>query len=85
MVSVSIGSKPSHTHPLFFLRAKVYPTTSSSLCPAPGTRPRSESKTFDDDWLKTDVTVHLLTLFGWTVPSGVAIKSYGDTSLLGEA
>lgn len=44
--------------------------------------PRSESKTFDDDWLKADVTVHLLTLFGWTVPSGIAIKSYGDTSLL---
>mgnify|MGYP003740400321 CR=1 FL=1 len=43
---------------------------------------RSESKTFDDDWLKADVTVHLLTLFGWTVPSGIAIKSYGDTSLL---
>ena len=45
----------------------------------------SESKTFDDDWLKSSSTVHLLTLFGWTVPSGVAIKSYGDTSLLGEA
>lgn len=42
----------------------------------------SESKTFDDDWLKADVTVHLLTLFGWAVPSGIAIKSYGDTSLL---
>ena len=42
----------------------------------------SESKTFDDDWLKADVTVHLLTLFGWSVPSGIAIKSYGDTSLL---
>ena len=26
--------------------------------------------------------MHLLTLFGWTVPSGIAIKSYGDTSLL---
>ena len=43
----------------------------------------SESKTFDDDWLKADTTVHLLTLFGWTIPSGVAIRSYGDTSLLG--
>merc|ERR1712216_282867 len=42
----------------------------------------AESKTFDDDWLKADVTVHLLTLFGWSVPSGIAIKSYGDTSLL---
>jgi hypothetical protein len=31
------------------------------------------------------VTVHLLTLFGWTVPSGIAIKSLGDTSLLGGA
>ena len=45
----------------------------------------SESKTFDDDWLKAESTVHLLTLFGWTVPSGVAIKAYGDTSLLGRA
>jgi hypothetical protein len=44
---------------------------------------RSELKTFDDDWLKADTTVHLLTLFGWTIPSGVAIKAYGDTSLLG--
>lgn len=26
--------------------------------------------------------MHLLTLFGWTIPSGIAIKSYGDTSLL---
>lgn len=42
----------------------------------------AESKTFDDDWLKADTTVHLLTLFGWTIPSGVAIKAYGDTSLL---
>jgi len=42
----------------------------------------AESKTFDDDWLKAESTVHLLTLFGWTVPSGVAIKAYGDTSLL---
>jgi photosystem I subunit PsaO len=42
----------------------------------------AESKTFDDDWLKADTTVHLLTLFGWTIPSGIAIKSYGDTSLL---
>ena len=45
----------------------------------------SESKTSDDDWLKAESTVHLLTLFGWTVPSGVAIKAYGDTSLLGRA
>lgn len=42
----------------------------------------AELKTFDDDWLKADTTVHLLTLFGWTIPSGVAIKAYGDTSLL---
>mmetsp|Transcript_133021 Transcript_133021/g.323321 ORF Transcript_133021/g.323321 Transcript_133021/m.323321 type:complete len:144 (+) Transcript_133021:65-496(+) len=42
----------------------------------------SESKTFDDDWLKADTTVHLLTLFGWSIPSGIAIKAYGDTSLL---
>lgn len=56
----------------------------------PQTKPRgrtalavaSEAKTFDDDWLKADTTVHLLTLFGWSVPSGVAIKAYGDTSLL---
>jgi len=44
-----------------------------------------ESKTFDDDWLKADTTVHLLTLFGWSIPSGIAIKAYGDTSLLGMA
>ena len=42
-------------------------------------------KPFDDDWLKADTTVHLLTLFGWSIPSGIAIKAYGDTSLLGMA
>ena len=57
------------------------PLRSSASCRATKTV-RSALKTFDDDWLKADVTVHLLTLFGWTIPSGVAIKSYGDTSLL---
>ena len=65
--------------------------SSSSQCVTPSPRlpdpfssivHHSESKTFDDDWLKADTTVHLLTLFGWTIPSGIAIKSYGDTSLL---
>lgn len=51
----------------------------------PPSERRSESKTFDDDWLKTDTAVHLLTLFGWTVPSGIAVHSLGDKSLLGEA
>merc|ERR1712137_330373 len=41
----------------------------------------AEGKTFQDDWLKAEVPVHLLTLFGWTVPSAVAVPAYGDQSL----
>ena len=41
----------------------------------------AESKTFDDDWLKAEVPVHLLTLFGWTIPSAIAVPALGDKSL----
>jgi len=52
---------------------------SSVACRALKVSAAAEAKTFDDDWLKAETTVHLLTLFGWTVPSGIAIKGFGDT------
>jgi photosystem I subunit PsaO len=42
----------------------------------------SSSNTFDDDWLKAEVPVHLLTLFGWTIPSASPCPAFENNNSL---
>lgn len=42
----------------------------------------ASNNTFDDDWLKAEVPVHLLTLFGWTIPSASPCPSFENNNSL---
>ena len=42
----------------------------------------SSNNTFDDDWLKAEVPVHLLTLFGWTIPSASPCPAFENNNSL---
>lgn len=45
-------------------------------------RAASNNNTFDDNWLKAEVPVHLLTLFGWTIPSASPCPAFENNNSL---
>jgi len=58
----------------------------ASICAPRGdcviVRAASNNNTFDDDWLKAEVPVHLLTLFGWTIPSASPCPAFENNNSL---